>query len=61
MRRPWEPIRPIRTREDLLELIADSVRLQMTYLGQKEARAVADTVLRSFKAAGLSIRRRRER
>lgn len=51
---------PIRTREDLLRLIAQAVQLQMTYLGQKEALAVADTVLRSFKAAGLSIRRRRE-
>jgi hypothetical protein len=61
MRRPWEPIRPIRTREHLLELIADSVRLQMTYLDQKQALAVADTVLRSFKAAGLSIRQKRER
>lgn len=53
--------RPIRTREDLLRLIAQAVRLQMTYLSQKEALAAADTVLRSFKAAGLSIRRGKER
>ena len=51
---------PIRAREDLLRLIAQGVRLQITYLGQKEALAVADTVLRAFKAAGLSIKRRRE-
>ncbi len=58
MRRPWEPIRPVRTREDLVELIAESVRLNLRYLSSKEAQAVADTVLRSFKAAGLRIRQR---
>ena len=57
---PMRDQRPIRTREDLLRLIADAVRLLMTYLDQKEAVAVADTVLRAFKAAGLSIRRRRQ-
>jgi hypothetical protein len=50
--------RLIRTREDLLRLIADAVRLQITYLPPQQAHAVADTVLRAFKAAGLSIRRR---
>jgi len=53
-------LRPtIRTRDDLLLLIADAVRLQLTYLPRDQAMAVADTVLRSFKAAGLSVRRRR--
>lgn len=52
-------LRPtIRTRDDLLLLIADAVRLQLTYLDRGQAMAVADTVLRSFKAAGLSVRRR---
>jgi hypothetical protein len=50
---------PIRTREDLLRLIAEAIRLQITYLPKQEAVAVADTVLRAFKAAGLSIRRGR--
>ena len=49
---------PIRTRDDLLQLIADAIRLQITYLPQQQALAVADTVLRAFKAAGLTIRRR---
>ena len=52
-------LRPdIRTRDDLLLLIADAVRLQLTYLPREQALAIADTVLRSFKAAGLSVRRR---
>jgi len=53
-------LRPdIRTRDDLLLLIADAVRLQLTYLPREQALAIADTVLRSFKAADLSVRRRR--
>ena len=52
-------LRPtIRTRDDLLLLIADAVRLQLTYLERGQAMAVADTVLRSFKMARLSVRRR---
>jgi hypothetical protein len=52
-------LRPyIRTRDDLLLLIADAVRLQLTYLERGQALAVADAVLRSFKLAGLSVRRK---
>jgi hypothetical protein len=50
---------PIRTRDNLLELIAHALRLQLTYLPKHQALAVADTILRTFKAARLSIRRRR--
>jgi hypothetical protein len=57
---PMRDREPIRTREDLLRLIADAIRLQLTYLPQQQAIAVADTVLRAFKAAGLSIRRQNE-
>jgi hypothetical protein len=49
----------IRTRNDLLELIAHSLRLQLSYLSKDQALAVADTILRTLKAARLSIRRRR--
>jgi hypothetical protein len=49
----------IRTRNDLLELIAHALRLQLSYLSKDQALAVADTILRTFKAARLSIRRRR--
>jgi hypothetical protein len=50
----------IQTRDDLLKLIADAIRLQLTYLSKENAMAVADTTLRAFKVAGLSIRRGRE-
>jgi hypothetical protein len=49
----------IRTRDDLLELIAHTLRLQLSYLSKDQALAVADTILRTLKAARLSIRRRR--
>ncbi len=49
----------IETRDDLLNLIADAIRLQLTYLSKENALAVADTILRAFKVAGLSIRRSR--
>jgi hypothetical protein len=49
----------IRTRDDLLELIAHALRLQLSYLSKDQALAVADTILRTFKAARLSIRRPR--
>jgi hypothetical protein len=49
----------IRTRDDLLELIAHALRLQLSYLSKDQALAVADTILRTLKAARLSIRRRR--
>ena len=49
----------IRTRDDLLEVIAHALRLQLTYLSKDQALAVADTILRTLKAARLSIRRRR--
>lgn len=52
--------RPIRTRDDLVDLIADAVRLQLTWLSRENAKAVADTVLRSFKVAGLAIRVKRK-
>jgi hypothetical protein len=47
----------IRTRDDLLELIAHALRLQLSYLSKDHALAVADTILRTLKAARLSIRR----
>lgn len=50
----------IQTRDDLLKLIADAIRLQLTYLSKENAMAVADTILRAFKVAGLSIRRGRK-
>ncbi len=43
-----------------MNLIANAIRLQITYLSRKDATAVADTVLRSMKAAGLSIKRTRD-
>ncbi|MDG4602593.1 MAG: hypothetical protein P9C55_07505 [Defluviicoccus sp.] len=46
----------IQTRDDLLNLIAGAIRLQLTYLSKENALAVADTILRAFKVAGLSIR-----
>ena len=49
----------IRTRDDLLELIALVLRLQLSDLAKDQALAVADTILRTFKAARLSIRQRR--
>jgi hypothetical protein len=49
----------IRDRDGLLQLIAKAVRLQLTYISRQDSLAVADTVLRSFKAAGLSIRRKK--
>jgi hypothetical protein len=39
------------------ELIAHALRLQLSYLSKDQALAVADTILRTFKAARLSIRR----
>jgi len=50
----------IRDREGLLNLIANAIRIQIPYLNRQEARAAADTVLRSFKVAALSIKRRRQ-
>jgi hypothetical protein len=49
----------IRTREDLMELTAHVLRLQLRCLSKDQALAVVDTILRTFKAAGLSIRRLR--
>ena len=45
----------IRTRDDLLELIAHALRLQLTYLSKDQALAVADTILHTLKwgASGL--------
>ena len=61
------PIRGIESRHDvkiepffrsLLELIAHALRLQLSYLSKDQALTVADTILRTLKAARLSIRRR---
>jgi hypothetical protein len=41
----------IQTRDDLLELIAHALRLQLSYLSKDQALAVADTILRTLKAA----------
>jgi hypothetical protein len=43
-----------------MKVIADSVSLQLTYLSRENAVAIADTILRTFKVAGLSIRSRRK-
>ena len=43
-------------RNDLLELIAHVLRLQLSYLSKDQALAVADTILRTLEAARLSIR-----
>lgn len=59
MRRPWEPLRPIRDRQDLIALIAEAVRLRFPRLDDDDARAVAECVLQAFKMEGLSIRKRR--
>ena len=50
----------VRTRDDLMKLIADAIRIQLTHLSKENAMAVADTILRTFKMAGLSIRARRK-
>jgi hypothetical protein len=57
-REPQCPL--VKTRDDLMKLIADAIRLQLTYLSKEHATAVADTILRTFKMAGLSIRARRK-
>lgn len=59
MRNPHLGPPTIKNRDDLIRLIAQAVRLQLGYLDEKKALAVADTILRSFKAAGLAIRKRR--
>jgi hypothetical protein len=41
------------TWDDLVTLIADAIRLQLTYLSEDTA-AVADAILRTLKMAGLS-------
>jgi hypothetical protein len=40
----------IRTRDDLLELIAHVLYLQLSYLSKDQALAMADTILRTLKA-----------
>jgi len=45
----------IKTRADLLALVAWAVRRQLPYLDDHQAKAVAGTVLRSMKGAGLRI------
>ena len=42
----------IRTRDDLLELIAHALHLQLSYLSKDQALAVADTILRTLKPRG---------
>ena len=42
-----------------MRLIASAVMAHLRYLNREVALAIADTVLRSFKVAGLSIKRRR--
>jgi hypothetical protein len=59
MRRPWEPKRLIRDRNDLVELIADAVQLYLHQLSDADAKAVAECVLQVFKMEGLSIRKRK--
>jgi hypothetical protein len=56
-----DPSMTPRTRDELLGLIAAAIRLQLTYLPLDKAEAIADTVLRTMKQAGLSIRRQRTR
>jgi hypothetical protein len=59
MPRPWEPHRPIRDRNDLVELIADAVQLYLHHLNDADAKAVAECALQVFKMQGLSIRKRK--
>jgi hypothetical protein len=54
---PGELAQPPAIRE--LCLIAHVLRLQLSYLSKDQALAVADTILRTFKAARLSIRQHR--
>ena len=58
MRRPWEPKRPIRTRDDLIELIAAAIRLHLRDITEEDARGAAEAVLQTFKMEGLGIRQR---
>jgi hypothetical protein len=45
---PW-------TRDDLIRLIAGSLKRSLTYLNSSQAEVMADSVLRDLKAAGLRI------
>jgi hypothetical protein len=45
---PW-------TRDDLIRLIAGSLKRSLTYLNSSQAEIMADTILRELKAAGLRI------
>ena len=44
MRDEWQP----RTRDDLIELISEALRLRVRYLSAEEAREAADMVLQTF-------------
>jgi len=43
------------TREELLRLIARAIRRGLTFASESQASAIADTVLRDLKAAGIRI------
>jgi hypothetical protein len=43
------------TREELLRLIARAIRRGLTFASESQALAIADTVLRDLKAAGIRI------
>jgi hypothetical protein len=43
------------TREELLRLIARAIRRGLTFASESHALAIADTVLRDLKAAGIRI------
>jgi hypothetical protein len=52
------------TREELLRLIAGAIRRGLTFASESQALAIADTVLRDLKAAGIRIlapKRRQEK
>ena len=46
-------------RADLMKLIVHALRTSLTWLDDNTARAVADHILREFRAAGLAIKRKR--
>lgn len=50
-----------RDRDWLLQLIADAVKRNVTYLDERSCLAVADSVLRNFRGQGLRILDRRRR
>ncbi len=49
MRRAWEPRPPLRYWKELVEFIADAVRLYLHQFSDADAKAVAENVIQVFK------------